>query len=169
MGPGGGLYKGSLEAAVGAGGLHRSDPPLLVDSAAGRRIPPNPTSPTPHPSLCHPSCDLGPGSGDPGHWVLPDRISERIQEPDGSGQRSALRQLCYSGPLGIALLGPWTPWRIGNWWWFLEPQVSESGLVRSAEPGPSAPHLQEDLAGRVAVVPTHVGGQGRQNLSADWF
>lgn len=78
-----------------------------MDSAAGRRIPPNPTSPTPHPSLCHPSCDLGPGSGDPGHWVLPDRISERIQEPDGSGQRS-----CPSPTLLLRTSWDRAPWAL---------------------------------------------------------
>lgn len=136
-------------------------PPLLVDSAAGPRIPPNPISPTP----IFPSQPLSPQLRS-GCWKQRSRtlgIAKResrksFRDRTAPGGDPALPQLRHSRPLGNTLLRPWAPWPIRNWWWFLEPQVSEPGLA--------VPPLVCRKSG--CGSNRHMGGRGRQNLSTVW-
>lgn len=101
-------------------------------------------------------------------WVLEAEIQDTGYSQTGSrkslrdrtapGGDPALPQLRHSRPLGNTLLRPWAPWTIRNWWWFLEPQVSEPGLA--------VPPLVCRKSG--CGSNRHMGGQGRQNLRTVW-
>lgn len=132
-----------------------------MDSAAGPWIPPNPIPPPPHLPLPAFVTRVA-------VWVLEAEIQDTGYSQTGSrkslrdrtapGGDPALPQLRHSRPLGNTLLRPWAPWTIRNWWWFLEPQVSEPGLA--------VPPLVCRKSG--CGSNRHMGGRGRQNLNTVW-
>lgn len=70
------------EAPVGAGGFHIIASPLFSGLCCRPADPAKAHCRTLVLAFCLPSCGLGTW-----YWVLPDRISERVQGPDVSGWR----------------------------------------------------------------------------------
>lgn len=68
------------EAPVGAGGFHIISSPLFSGLCCRPADPAKAHRGTLVLAFCYPSCGLGTW-----YWVLPDRISERVQGPDVSG------------------------------------------------------------------------------------
>lgn len=149
---------------MGAGGLHRIASPPPFSGLCCRPADPA-KSYFPHPHLPLPAFVTRVAV-----WVLEaENLQDTGYNQTGSrksfrdrtapGGDPALPQLRHSRPLGNTLLRPWAPWPIRNWWWFLEPQVSEPGLA--------VPPLVCRKSG--CGSNRHMGGRGRQNLSTVWI